>query len=186
MMKLSNHFPCYTEYDPLVPVYCVTPEIGRTIHRFFDTSPFSPSGRYMALFRLPQEERLPKPGESGEIVLVDLETGSEQVVASTKGWETQMGANLQWGADDSTLLYNDVVPGEWQPFCTVLNPFSGSTRRLGSGLRKILEDTPGSGHPSVHPNGRHILTDEYAGKEESFTDGTRRVYIADMRTMIGG
>lgn len=54
---------------------------GRIIHRFFDTSPMSPSSRYLALFRFPDEDQSPKPGDAGEVVLVDLETGKEQVVA---------------------------------------------------------------------------------------------------------
>jgi hypothetical protein len=43
-MKLSDKFPVYSEYDPLIEVRCVTPHTGRTIHRFFGTSPISPSG----------------------------------------------------------------------------------------------------------------------------------------------
>ena len=66
MVKLSDRFPRYTDHDPLVPVWCVTPGEGRAIHRFFDTSPFSPSGRYLAVFRLPFEDRVPPPGEKGD------------------------------------------------------------------------------------------------------------------------
>ena len=64
MPDLARRFPRYTDFDPLVPVWCVTPGKGRTIHRFFDSSPFSPSGRYMALFRLPQEDR----DRAGEVI----------------------------------------------------------------------------------------------------------------------
>ena len=53
-------FPCVKEFSGVVPVWCVTPGEGRCIHRFFDTSPISPAGRYMALFRMPQEESTPK------------------------------------------------------------------------------------------------------------------------------
>lgn len=34
----------------------------------------------------------------------------------------------------------------------------------GSGYRPITESLPGSGHPTVHPDGRHILTDTYVGE----------------------
>lgn len=105
---LSDDFPRYTAFDPLVPVWCVTPNTGRTIHRFFDTSPFSPSGRYLALTRLPFEDRLPQPGDVAEVVRTDLETGEECVVAETQGWDTQLGAQAQWGADDTQLFFNDV------------------------------------------------------------------------------
>ncbi len=86
---MTDHFPfpLVKEFSQIVPVYCITPKTGRTIHRFFDTSPISPSGRYMALFRMPQEEKTPCPGEIGEVIVVDLKTGEEQIVATTAGWE---------------------------------------------------------------------------------------------------
>ena len=65
-------FDRYTDYDPLVPVWCVTPDIDRVIHRFHLSSSISPSGRYLGLTRLAREDSRPKPGEAAEIVLVDL------------------------------------------------------------------------------------------------------------------
>ena len=113
---LSSHFPRYSEFSPQVPVWCTTPGEGRVIHRFFDTSPFSPSGRYLALTRLPYEDHLPMPGDAAEVILVDLNTSEEQVVAETHGWDTQLGAQTQWGADDSQLFFNDLDTRSWQPF----------------------------------------------------------------------
>ncbi|GAH43070.1 unnamed protein product, partial [marine sediment metagenome] len=92
-MQISRSFPNYENFSPRVPVWCVTPERPACIHRFFDTSPISPSGRYVALFQLPAEDSVPAPGDAGNIVLVDLATGEDRVVAETCGWETQMGAN---------------------------------------------------------------------------------------------
>ena len=71
MIEVSDVFPKYTQYDPQVPVYCVTPDEGRCLHRFFDTPPFSPSGRYLAVLRLPFEDRMPSPGDQAQIVLGD-------------------------------------------------------------------------------------------------------------------
>lgn len=133
-------FPRYTDYDPQIPVYCVTPNEGRTIHRFFDTSPFSPSGRYMALLRMPQEERLPQPGEAARIVLVDLHTGEEREIAETCGWEPQLGANLNWGVDDHTLYFNDVDTRTWEPYIVRLDPLSGASRRLEGSIYRISPD----------------------------------------------
>lgn len=140
MIQIHDSFPRYEEYDPKVPVWCVTPREGRIIHRFFDTSPFSPSGRYMALFRLPQEERLPEPGETGEIVLVDLASGEETVLAETRGWEPQMGANINWGADDTALFFNDVDPSDWSPFAVRLNPITGQRQRLEGCVYRVSPD----------------------------------------------
>lgn len=88
----------------------------------------SPSGRYVGLFRLPYESVSPKPGDAGQVVLVDLKTGKEKSVAHARGWEVQLGANVQWGKTDHELLFNDVDTLSWKAFCTVLDPFSGKKR----------------------------------------------------------
>jgi hypothetical protein len=121
-------FPAFTG-AATVPVVKVAS--GATIHRFFDTSPMSPSGRYLALFRFPEETRSPKPGEVGEVILVDRHTGKERVVAQSRGWEMQMGANVQWGATDQDLYFNDVDTTTWQTYAVRLNPSTGKSRRMG-------------------------------------------------------
>ncbi|MEO7767972.1 MAG: hypothetical protein ABIS01_11120, partial [Ferruginibacter sp.] len=95
-----------------------------------DTSPLSPSGRYLALFRMPYENKSPQPEDAGEVVLVDMKTGKEKVVATSRGWEVQLGANVQWGSSDKELLFNDVDTTIWKAFCVVLNPLTGKSRRL--------------------------------------------------------
>ncbi len=133
-------FPQYKEFNPDVPVYCVSNGNGGVFHRFFDTSPFSPTGRYIAGFRMPFEDRLPLPGEKGEIVVVDLQTGEEKTVDSTCGWEPQLGANLQWGADDSILIFNDVDPADWSEFGVKLNWKTGERKRLEGTVYKVSPD----------------------------------------------
>ncbi len=138
-MVLQN-FPRYRDYDPAVPVWCVTPDLNGCIHRFFDTTPISPSGRYLAVFQLPFEDRQPEPGEPGTIVLVDLETGETRIVAETCGWEPQMGANLNWGGSDRELFFNDVDTATWQPFAWKLDPLSGERQRMEGTLYHASPD----------------------------------------------
>lgn len=123
-------FPKYEEFDPLVPAWCVTPERPGCMHRFFDTSPISPSGRYVAVFQLPFEDRPPGPGESGNVCLIDLESGKDRVVAGSCGWEPQMGANINWGGSDNELFFNDVDTRTWTPFAWKLDPLSGNKERM--------------------------------------------------------
>lgn len=139
-IEFDRSFPLYLEFDPRVPVYCVTPGTGRVIHRFFDTSPFSPSGRFMALFRMPFEDRPPKPGERGEIIVVDLERGLEQVVADTAGWEPQMGANINWGADNDTVVFNDVDTTNWTVRGVKLNWRTGHRQYFAKGVYHASPD----------------------------------------------
>lgn len=94
---------------------------GRVIHRFFDTSPISPSGRYMALFRLPYEDKSPLPGDEGQVVIVDLTTRQEVATIATRGWEMQLGANVQWGNTDNDLFYNDVDTITWEAYAVRCN-----------------------------------------------------------------
>ncbi|WP_168123369.1 hypothetical protein [Paenibacillus sp. HB172176] len=139
-MLINQCFPRYTEYDPLVPVWCVTPGEGGGLHRFFDTSPVSPSGRYLAVLRMPDRDRVNEPGETAEVVLVDLHTAEEQVVALTRGWEYQLGANINWGTDDHALYFNDVDTESWTPFVVCLDPLTGATRRMEGSIYRISPD----------------------------------------------
>lgn len=113
---------------------------GRIIHRFFDTSPISPSGKYMGLFRFPSESQSPKPGQAGEVVLVDLKTGKEKVVAYSRGWEMQLGANVQWGKNDNELYFNDVDTSTWKAFAVQLNPFTGISKKMNGTVFMVSPD----------------------------------------------
>lgn len=137
---IHENFPRYEEYDPQVPVWCVTPNRSGCLHRFFDTSPISPSGRYLAVFQMPFEDRQPEPGEPGHIVLVDLQTGEDRVIAETCGWEPQMGANINWGATDAQLFFNDVDTETWQPFAWKYNALSGEKQRMEGTLYHASPD----------------------------------------------
>ena len=130
MINFDRNFPRYTDYPAEVPVWCLTPKTPRVIHRFFDTSPLSPSGRYLAVFQLPEKDDFPRPGDRCSVVLIDLETGTERVIWETAGWEFQLGANLNWGASDHELIFNDVNTADWTPYAVLLNPFSGDWRKL--------------------------------------------------------
>lgn len=139
-MKIHPSFPLYTDFEPAIPVWCLTPHRGGCLHRFFDTSPVSPGGRFVAVLRVGQEERAVRPGETAEVVVVDLETGVERVVYTTRGWEAQMGANINWGSDDSTLLFNDVDPETWRPFGVKLDWMTGRHERFEHGIYHASPD----------------------------------------------
>jgi hypothetical protein len=99
------------------------------IHRFFDSSPFSPSGRYLAMMRMTEHGSLLT---SAKVVVVDLSSmGSdftsahahahanagatspelEWVVDETQAWGSQLGAQVQWGGSDAELVYNVLSAG---------------------------------------------------------------------------
>lgn len=133
-----SKFPAQAAAIPGVRI--IKASSGGTIHRFFDTSPFSPSGRYLAVFRFPREDRTPQAGEAGDVILIDLLTGKEKTVAQSRGYEVQLGANVQWGVTDNELYFNDVDPKTWQAFAVQLNPLTGVSRRLEGTVFMVSPD----------------------------------------------
>ena len=100
---------------------------------------------YLAACVLPYGDHLPSPRDRAGILLVDLETGREEIIDETAGWGLQVGANLQWG-NDQTLYYNDLYSNTWEPCLVELNPFTGEKKRMGSGIFMLS------------PDGRYALT----------------------------
>ncbi len=151
---MDAHFPRYRGFDPAVPTWCVTPSCDRVIHRFFDSSPFSPSGRFLGLTRLPYDDRPLRPGDVAEVVVVDLETGELRVVAETRGWDMQLGAQVQWGADDSSLFFDDVDLETWRAFGVRLDPETGARRRLDGPVYAVSPDGRWAASPCLLRIGR--------------------------------
>jgi len=137
---MHESFPQYTEHSPSVPVWCITPDIDGCVHRFFDASSVSPSGRYVAVARFRFEDRMPVPGDVCDIVLVDLLTGEQKVIADSRGFDTQMGAHVQWGATDSQLLFNDMDCEAWQPFGVLMDPLTGDRQKLSGTVYMASRD----------------------------------------------
>jgi hypothetical protein len=138
--NFDSLFPRYEKLNPLVPVWCVTPDLDRCIHRFHLSSPFSPTGRYLGLTRLSREDGPPKPGEKAEIVLIDLISGEKKIIAETAGWDTQLGAQVQWGASDTELFFNDVDTSTWMPFGVKMNPSTGTKLKLDGTVYSVSPD----------------------------------------------
>lgn len=137
---LDRNFPGYTRFNPDFPVWCLTAGIPNTIHRFFDTSPLSPSGRYLAVFQLPEKDAHPRPGDRANVILLDLETGNARVVWETAGWEYQLGANINWGSSDHELIFNDVDCTNWSVHAILLDPLSGNWKKLEHGVYHVSCD----------------------------------------------
>ncbi|MCC5829210.1 MAG: hypothetical protein JJU36_07155 [Phycisphaeraceae bacterium] len=136
---LDRHFPRYRRFDPAVPAWCCTPGEGRSLHRFFDTPAISPDGRLLAVCRLPFEDRLNEPGEIAHVVVIDLDEGGERIVAETRGWEFQMGCNLNW-AGDRVLVFNDVDTAAWRPVVVRLDLESDQSQRWPGGVYQVSPD----------------------------------------------
>lgn len=146
---LDRHFRRITDPFTQVPAWNITEALGRCTLRFFDTSPVSPSGRYIAITRLPCDSRLPKAGEPAEIILIDLLSGQTKAVALSYCWDAQLGAQVQWGRSDSELYFNDLRPNEWKPFGVRLNPVTGEKYVLEGTIYMISPDGKSAASPCL-------------------------------------
>lgn len=160
---------------------------GGVIHRFFDTSPISPSGKYVALFRFPSEARSPKPGDVGEVILVNIKSGKERVVAQSRGWEMQLGANVQWGATDNELYFNDVDTTTWTGFAVQLNPKTGKSIRMGGTVFMVSADGKKLASYNLEKS-RYaqvgygvVVPDKFTSRNKGIVDNDG-IYITDVAT----
>lgn len=188
-MKVFSCFPRYDEYPTEIPVWRVTPDSGGTFHRFFDTSPISPSGRFLAVTRFPAEDRMPLPGEEAEILLIDLVEGSSRVVAGSRGWDTQLGAQVQWGRDDSELFFNDMDVHCWRPFGVRMNPLTGEKFFLDGTVYMVSPDGRQAISPCLLRTGRTqagygVLAPPDAVPRNAGASETDGIYLTDTQSGV--
>jgi hypothetical protein len=69
--------------------------------------PFSPSERYVAVLRLPFQDRLPDWKDTADVCVIDLKDRTIQTVYTTSAFGMQTGAQVQWGRSDRYLYFND-------------------------------------------------------------------------------
>lgn len=187
MHDLDGIFERYVEHDPAVPVWAITRSLGRCTIRFYDTSPFSPSGRHLAVTRLPTDDRPPEPGEDCEIVVFDLWTGAHRVVARSRCFDVQLGAQVQWGLTDRALCFNDMIPGEWRPFGVALDIETGARRRLGGPIYAVSPDGRLSASPCLlrtartQPGYGGVVPAEALPRNVGAPDDDG-IYLTDLRT----
>jgi len=105
-------FERYQEGKTTGDVYKITPNDGYYIHTFFDVCPFSPTQRFLAVTKLPFQNRLQVYGDLAEICVIDLQKQNIKTVYKTRGWDFQLGANLNWGSTDRYLYTNDIINNE--------------------------------------------------------------------------
>ena len=81
-------------------------------HHFFGyygICPWNESGRYLICLESSFQDRMPSPGETAAIGLVDSQTGQFDKVGQTHAWNLQQGAMLHWDPlnPESRIICND-------------------------------------------------------------------------------
>lgn len=135
-----------------VKVYQITDGRKPCIHRFYDTDPISPSGRFLAVTQFPSEKRLPAPGDEAIVRVIDLHTAQDVYETHTAAWDTQVGAHAQWGGSDGELFFNRMDTSSWKPYGVKVN-FRESTEMT---LEQTVYMVSGDGGYALSPCLRRI------------------------------
>lgn len=136
--RVKYNFKRYRESATMVPVHKVTPDDGYYLHTFYDICPWSPSGRYLTCTKFPFQDREPGPKDAAQICLIDTKDQTLTELYSTTGWGFQLGANVQWGATDRYLYFNDQVDGEG--VCVRLDLETGKAEPLAGPMYHVAPD----------------------------------------------
>ena len=136
--KSKYDFKRYRETATMVPIHKVTPDDGYYLHTFYDICPWSPSQRYLTCTKFPFQDREPGPRDEAQICLIDMKDKTLTELYSTTGWGFQLGANVQWGATDRYLYFNDQVDGEG--VCVRLDLETGKAEPLAGPMYHVAPD----------------------------------------------
>ena len=118
-------------------------------HHFFGyfghvrTIPWNESGRYLLALRTEFQDRMPKPGEAADIVLLDTKNNYEaRVLDRTRAWNFQQGTMLYWNpqAPETQFFFNDRDPKTHAVFCVLFDISKGENGERTAEYR--FEDTP--------------------------------------------
>ncbi len=96
---------------------------------YYDKSPWSKDGRYMVYLQPSDASRKYVTAEAVPIILYEVASGTERILAKTRVWNSQQGAMLQWLGPDysSRVLYNDFREGK---YCSVILSVKDATEQV--------------------------------------------------------
>ena len=100
-------------------ICCVSSNKNEHLFGYYDKSPWNIDGTKMIYLEVNDAHKSYVSKEAAAIIVKDLVTNTEQVVAYTHTWNVQQGCMLQWlGPDFNTeIIYNDFRDGK---YCSVI------------------------------------------------------------------
>src|SRR5204862_6680883 len=108
------------------------------------------------------QERMPKPGEAGDVVLLDTHANyALRVVDRSRAWNFQQGTMLYWNpaAPETEFLFNDRDPRTHEVFCVRFDISKGTNGQRVAEYR--YGDTP-VGNSGVAQKGGWVCAINYA------------------------
>ena len=122
------------------------------------TIPWNQSGRYIVSLRTDFYKRMPRKGETAEIVIIDTKNKFEvTVLDKTLAWNLQQGTMLYWNpnAPETQFFFNDIDPKTGAVF-TVLYDISKHRR-----LREYRYGDESIANGGVAPGGKYFAGINY-------------------------
>ena len=129
---------------------------------------------------------------SADIVVIDIIRGTEAVVAVTRAWDSQLGAQVQWGSTDDIIIYNDIVThgdSSYRVAGVILNLKLGSKLILDCPVYHVSADGFYSASPEIDKiHNTQLGYGAYLPVKEKFSSSDK-IYIANLtsgkcRTLI--
>ncbi len=133
-------------------------------HHFFGyigqslTTPWNASGRYILSLRTTFHDRMPKPGEAAEVVLIDAHHDYRVLpVEKCRAWNFQQGTMFYWNPrhPETQFFFNDRDP-ETNLVYTVLYDIEQKKR-----IREYRFEDPPVANGGVSPTGEFFLAINY-------------------------
>jgi hypothetical protein len=107
----------------------LTPEKGNFLFGYYDRQPWNESKEYHLALKVPQQERLPEPGEKADVGIVAKDERKFCKLAETEAWCHQQGSMSMWLTHrKNTFIYNDFVQenGAWRPITRIYDLEKGA------------------------------------------------------------
>ena len=164
----------------------ISPGDGHYFFGYYDLQPYNKDESLHLTHKTSFRNRLHKKGDEAEIGVIDMATEKYEKIETTKAWNFQQGAMLQWNpqAADREIIYNSHLDGE---YCgVVMDIHTGKKRFLERPVANVSRD----GKYAININMARLYnfrpgygyawpTDPHYYDNHSAEDG---VFVTDMET----
>lgn len=151
---------------------------------YYDLQPFDISDKYHLCHRVKFMDRLPNKDDVCELGILNTENGEFEKYSSTKAWNFQQGALLQWFVPNESIVYNvrgnngfaaeirDIKNDKYYRYpMAYANLSEDRTKALCLNMSRIYDFRPGYGYSD--------FPDPYFDEKAPENDG---IYLMDMKT----
>jgi hypothetical protein len=110
-------------------IKCVSSTNSEHLFGYYDKSPWNADGTKMIYLRVKDANKHVASDSPADIVLKDLKTDTEEVIARTNSWNVQQGCMMQWLGPgySERIIYNDFREGQ---YCAIILTISTGQEKI--------------------------------------------------------